>query len=150
MPLTAIWIRYLWLFDSSPAACLGFISRLRERDRRINSRVVSASPSSLPSLISFSDVTLWLTYEFTLTFLIFGLRRFWGNLDFFPKPRSPGDNGSSSFLFDELTPSNIDDSFPSIDILVESFYPPPPFEEWSLSLVPGPPKLFSEPSPALA
>lgn len=154
MPLTAIWIRYLWLLESKPAACFGFTLRFCARLTRMNSKVVSESPRSFPSWMSFKLVTDWLTnwaddYAFNLRrFGGLGLK-FCGSFDFF----WPGDSGSSMpprFCADcnplcRLIAAS--DSFPSIDMFVESFYRAP---EWSLSREPPcPGKLISEliPSP---
>jgi len=48
----------LWLLDSNPAACLGFIYKLLESDRSMNSRVVSENAMSFASFMSLSEVTL--------------------------------------------------------------------------------------------
>lgn len=154
MPLTAIWIRYLWLLESKPAACFGLTPRFYAKLTSMNSKVVSESPRSLPSWMSFKLVTDWLTNY--ADDCAFNLRRlgglglkFWGNFDFF----YPGDSGSSipPLFWADCSPlwrlPAARDSFPSIDILVESFCLAP---EWSLSRDPPcPGKLISElmPSP---
>lgn len=120
----------------------------------MNSKVVSESPKSFPSWMSFKLVTDWLTNW--ADDCAFNLRRFgglglkfWGSFDFF----CPGESGSSMppRFYADCNPLcrliAASDSFPSIDMFVESFCLA---SEWSLSSDPPcPGKLISEliPSP---